>query len=132
MCQPSGVAVPWCMGDIPPENCIIRAESRVLSTGCCTMTESEDSLDVSRGYLIAPYAAEVTWAGARASSSSGERVEVARLPRTDLAVIRNRRGPGGVWLTFPLEEITAFIAAAKNGEFDAFLDGASTSGGRAA
>lgn len=83
-------------------------------------------MDASHGYLPAPYVPGLTWAKARASNSSGECVEVARLPRTDLAVIRNSRAAaGGVWLTFPLAEVAAFIAAAKDGEFDGLLGGAS-------
>ena len=77
---------------------------------------------MTAGYPSAPRPSGVTWVKARASNPSGECVELAHLPGTGLAAMRNSRDPGGVRLTFPLADMAAFIAAAKNGEFDNLLD----------
>jgi Domain of unknown function (DUF397) len=60
-----------------------------------------------------------TWRKATASNSSGACVEVAALPGGDVAV-RNSRHPSGPALVYTRAEIAAFLAGARNGEFDDF------------
>lgn len=60
---------------------------------------------------------EAVWRKSSASNSSGSCVEVAALPDGDVAV-RNSRYPAGPALIYRRAEMAAFVAGAKNGEFD--------------
>lgn len=57
------------------------------------------------------------WRKSSASNSSGSCVEVAALPDGQVAV-RNSRYPAGPALIYRPAEMAAFVAGAKNGEFD--------------
>lgn len=57
------------------------------------------------------------WRKSRASSASGECVELAALPGGEVAM-RNSRDPGGPVLLYTRAEIAAFLDGAKAGEFD--------------
>ena len=59
----------------------------------------------------------VTWRKSKWSNPSGNCVEVAALPDGDVAV-RNSRHPAGPALVYTRAEISAFLAGAKDGEFD--------------
>ena len=63
----------------------------------------------------------VTWRKSAASNPRGDCVELARLVTGDVAV-RNSRDPHGAALVYTPSEIAAFLAGAKNGEFDDLAD----------
>ena len=77
--------------------------------------------------IPAPALADVTWQKSQHSNPNGACVEVAILPDGEIAV-RNSRFPGGPALVYTRAEIAAFLAGAKDGEFDHVL----TSGRQAA
>src|SRR5208282_4780676 len=54
------------------------------------------------------------------SNPNGECVEMAALPNGEIAM-RNSRFPAGPVLLYTQAEITAFLAGAKDGEFDHLL-----------
>jgi len=70
--------------------------------------------------------ADVTWQKSQYSNPNGACVEVAVLADGGIAV-RNSRFPSGPALVYTRAEIAAFLAGAKDGEFDHVL----TSGRRA-
>lgn len=57
------------------------------------------------------------WCKSRHSGGNGNCVEVASLPGKGVAV-RNSRFPDGPALVYTREEIAAFLAGVKDGEFD--------------
>lgn len=67
--------------------------------------------------------ASAVWRKSSASNPSGNCVEVAGLPGGAVAV-RNSRHPSGPALVYTRTEIAAFVAGAKNGEFDDLCGGA--------
>jgi hypothetical protein len=62
----------------------------------------------------------VRWQKSQHSNPNGECVELAALPSGEIAV-RNSRFPVGPVLLYTQAEITAFLAGAKDGEFDHIL-----------
>ena len=70
-----------------------------------------------RNGMPAGHLAEVTWRKSRYSGQLGNCVEAAQLDSGEVAV-RNSRHPGGPALIFSRDEIAAFLAGAKDGEFD--------------
>lgn len=63
---------------------------------------------------------DVTWKKSQHSNPNGACVEVAALPDGEVA-IRNSRFPSGPALVCTRAEIAAFLAGAKDGEFDHLL-----------
>ncbi|MER7118443.1 DUF397 domain-containing protein [Streptomyces goshikiensis] len=59
----------------------------------------------------------VNWLKARASVGNGECIELAGLPEGGVAM-RNSRHPEGPALIFTKAELLAFLAGAKDEEFD--------------
>jgi len=70
--------------------------------------------------MSASLLADVTWKKSEYSNPNGECVEVAVLPNGEIA-IRNSRYPTGPALVYTRAEIAAFLAGAKDGEFDHVL-----------
>jgi hypothetical protein len=60
----------------------------------------------------------VTWQKSRRSNPSGNCVELAELPGGAGIAVRNSRDPHGPALIYTLDEIRAFIAGARDGDFD--------------
>jgi len=60
---------------------------------------------------------EVHWRKSQYSNGTGECVELAALPGGEIAM-RNSRFPDGPVLVYTRAEINAFLAGAKDGEFD--------------
>ena len=67
---------------------------------------------------------DVHWRKSWHSNPNGECVELAALPDGEIAM-RNSRFPAGPVLLYTQAEITAFLAGAKDGEFDHLLTKAS-------
>jgi hypothetical protein len=65
---------------------------------------------------------DVRWQKAWRSNPNGECVELAALPSGEIAM-RNSRFPAGPVLLYTQAEITAFLAGAKDGDFDNLLNG---------
>jgi hypothetical protein len=63
---------------------------------------------------------DVAWRKSQHSNPNGACVELAALPTGEIAV-RNSRFPVGPVLVYTQAEITAFLAGAKDGEFDQVL-----------
>lgn len=58
------------------------------------------------------------WQKSRRSNPSGNCVEMAALPGGGGIAVRNSRDPDGPALIYTLEEIVAFLAGARDGDFD--------------
>src|SRR5215469_11488866 len=67
--------------------------------------------------MLAAELGEVRWQKSWHSNPNGECVELAALPTGEIAM-RNSRFPAGPVLLYTQAEITAFLAGAKDGEFD--------------
>ena len=64
--------------------------------------------------------ADARWLKSQHSNPNGACVELAPLPSGEIAM-RNSRFPAGPALVYTQAEITAFLAGAKDGEFDHIL-----------
>jgi hypothetical protein len=62
------------------------------------------------------------WQKSRRSNPSGNCVEMARLPDGGIAM-RNSRDPDGPVLIYTSGEVAAFIAGARDGDFDNLVAG---------
>ena len=72
--------------------------------------------------MLATELGEVRWQKSWHSNPNGECVELAALPTGEIAM-RNSRFPTGPVLLYTQAEITAFLAGAKDGEFDHLTGG---------
>jgi hypothetical protein len=70
--------------------------------------------------MLAAELGDVRWMKSQHSNPNGACVEVAALPNGEIAM-RNSRFPAGAVLLYTQAEITAFLAGAKDGEFDHLL-----------
>ncbi|MFF5372814.1 DUF397 domain-containing protein [Streptomyces sp. NPDC013187] len=64
---------------------------------------------------------DATWVKSRRSAMEGNCVEMATLPDGAVAV-RNSRDPEGPALIYTRAEIVAFLAGARDGDFDALVE----------
>jgi hypothetical protein len=60
----------------------------------------------------------VSWQKSRRSSPNGNCVEMAELPGGAGIAVRNSRHPNGPALIYTPEEIRAFLAGVRDGDFD--------------
>lgn len=67
--------------------------------------------------MSAEHVPAASWRKSRRSGAQGNCVEVAELPTGEIAM-RNSRDPDGPALIYTRDELAAFIAGAKDGEFD--------------
>jgi hypothetical protein len=67
--------------------------------------------------VLAAALAGVTWRKSKHSGAYGNCVEAAVLEGGEVA-LRNSRDPSGPALIFSRDEMAAFLAGAKDGEFD--------------
>jgi hypothetical protein len=74
-------------------------------------------MDTTYNGMPAAELGDVRWLKSQFSNPNGECVELAMLPTGEIAM-RNSRFPAGPVLVYTLAEITAFLAGAKDGEFD--------------
>ena len=72
--------------------------------------------------MLATELGEVRWQKSWHSNPNRECVELASLPTGEIAM-RNSRFPAGPILLYTQAEITAFLAGAKDGEFDHLTGG---------
>lgn len=63
----------------------------------------------------------LAWQKSRRSNPSGNCVEVAALPGGAGVAVRNSRDPRGPALIYTADEISAFLAGVKDGDFDHLL-----------
>ena len=70
--------------------------------------------------MLATELGDVRWLKSWHSNPNGECVELAALPGGEIAM-RNSRFPVGPVLLYTQAEIAAFLAGAKDGEFDYLL-----------
>jgi hypothetical protein len=70
------------------------------------------------GTPVGAIAVQLAWRKSRRSNASGNCVEVAQLPRGAGVAIRNSRNPEGPALVFTRDEIAAFVAGIRDGDFD--------------
>ncbi|MEU0991198.1 MULTISPECIES: DUF397 domain-containing protein [unclassified Streptomyces] len=61
-----------------------------------------------------------TWTKSSHSNATGNCVELAQLPGGRVA-IRNSRDPQGPALIYTRDEIAAFVAGARGGDFDSMI-----------
>lgn len=64
--------------------------------------------------------ASATWIKSGRSNATGNCVELAALPDGQVAV-RNSRDPRGPALIYTRDEIAAFVAGARDGDFDSLI-----------
>jgi hypothetical protein len=79
--------------------------------------EDDSMLESVPNGISAADLAGVTWRKSRHSGQLGNCVETTALDSGDVAV-RNSRHPSGPALIFTRDEMAAFLAGAKDGEFD--------------
>jgi hypothetical protein len=73
-----------------------------------------------RSGMSAAHLAGASWRKSVRSGAKGNCMELARLDGGEIAV-RNSRFPNGPALVYTRAEIAAFLAGAKDGEFDDFI-----------
>lgn len=76
--------------------------------------------DIRNGVPITDLPA-LAWHKSRRSNPSGNCVELAALPGGIGVAMRNSRDPHGPALVYTPDEIAAFLAGAKDGDFDHLL-----------
>ncbi|MGH8793288.1 MAG: DUF397 domain-containing protein [Stackebrandtia sp.] len=70
------------------------------------------------GILVGDLPTTIAWKKSGRSNPSGNCVEIAELPGGSEIAVRNSRDPKGPALIYTLDEISAFVLGAKDGDFD--------------
>jgi len=91
------------------------AKSKIILKARLPQATKGRAMDIQNGMSADRLGA--VWRKSSASNASGSCVEVAALPGGEIAV-RNSRHPAGPALIYRRDEMAAFLAGAKNGEFD--------------
>ena len=84
------------------------------------LSEGELRMVTTYNGMTAGELGDVRWRKSQHSNPNGACVELAALPSGEIAM-RNSRFPVGPVLVYTQAEITAFLAGAKDGEFDLIL-----------
>lgn len=89
---------------------------------CERMYESERAVAVESFFngMRATGLSSVAWTKSSHSNATGNCVELAELPGGRVAM-RNSRDPQGPVLIYTRDEIAAFVAGARGGDFDFFI-----------
>jgi hypothetical protein len=90
----------------PPKSSLVRLRTR-----------KSDEMDQTTNGICAAHLSGVSWQKSSRSNPSGNCVELAPLPGGGIAM-RNSRDPEGPALIYTHDEIAAFIAGARDGDFD--------------
>jgi hypothetical protein len=115
------LAEPGLAGNREGGNARIRDRWRSFinnSPGQPGFPESPPMNETYNGMPVPELPGTLAWRKSSRSNPSGNCVEVAELPGGEEIAVRNSRDPQGPALIYTLDEITAFVEGARDGDFD--------------